>query len=286
MPVRILFTLMLLFPAPDLWAGVLVGVMGSGVAGAGPTITRSSTGKVRYDAFSSTYSDWTEVSGGHSITANYLRLNNNGGNPGAISHSITTVSKPLFVTFDTIIDRQNMSYTFIDFKTGTDRYTVFPKYNGTAIYIQKNGSNLTNVSDTTTEGSPDSYGVLIDSNGVTVYRAGTQKLTSNDTSLNNFDALQLNGSDSTVDYGGYWRKLAVMKGATITCSGLPSGYKLRVNGSGGPTATESGGTATVSCTSLQFPTSTVEVLDGSNTVKATFTSTDDVWGGDAYSYSQ
>ncbi|SFH39271.1 hypothetical protein SAMN05660649_05031 [Desulfotomaculum arcticum] len=67
----------------------------------------------------------------------------------------------------------------------------------------------------------------------------------------------------------------------ITCTGLPAGHKIRVNGL---IATETNGTAILDTTNVTFPQSTVEVLDATGNEVSTFTATDDIWGGDVFNY--
>ncbi len=76
-------------------------------------------------------------------------------------------------------------------------------------------------------------------------------------------------------------------GYTITCSGLPSGYQVQANGSATYKASESSGTATLDVGMLEWPLTSVEVLDGSNNqveqlLNITLT---DMGGGDAFAYS-
>lgn len=96
-----------------------------------------------------------------------------------------------------------------------------------------------------------------------------------------YDAVWLAGN--RVDYLE-WRS-----GYTITCTGLGSGsgYQLQANGSATYKATESSGTATLSVAVLEWPLTSVEVLDASNNQVAQITSGTlaDMGGGDAFAYA-
>jgi hypothetical protein len=83
----------------------------------------------------------------------------------------------------------------------------------------------------------------------------------------------------------HFDNVAVSSANTISCSNLPTGWKLRVAENDTYKATGSGGTATVALAGLTLPVSKVEVLDGSDVLRATYTSTNDVWGGDAYKWA-
>lgn len=65
---------------------------------------------------------------------------------------------------------------------------------------------------------------------------------------------------------------------TVTCDGLPAGWKARA---AGVTAVESGGTATVDVGAAAFPLALVEVLDASDVVRDDH-DVGDAWGGDLF----
>ncbi len=85
----------------------------------------------------------------------------------------------------------------------------------------------------------------------------------------------------------YHDNIVWMQSQIVSCTDLPSGYKLRVTGAAGSTATatESGGRADVDCSALDFPCQKLEVLDATNQVVETLLAPDDIWGGDEYSYT-
>jgi len=94
----------------------------------------------------------------------------------------------------------------------------------------------------------------------------------------------LQGFSAVVDTAhGHLDNVALMSANTITCSDLPTGWKLRVGQDDTRKATESGGTATVDLLGLALPVSKVEALDYYSAIRGTYTSAGDVWGGDAYS---
>lgn len=72
----------------------------------------------------------------------------------------------------------------------------------------------------------------------------------------------------------------------ITCIGLPAGYKLQANGSASYRATEVRGKASLDVAVLDWPLTSVEVLDPSNTqiVQLTTSTYTDMGGGDIFSY--
>jgi hypothetical protein len=81
-----------------------------------------------------------------------------------------------------------------------------------------------------------------------------------------------------------WDNYAGYKGNTVTITGLPAGYKLRVGGvtsaaavAGQPTTVDAGGTS--------FPVAQIEILDQANTVVKVYAPSDGVWGGDGYAFS-
>jgi YD repeat-containing protein len=75
----------------------------------------------------------------------------------------------------------------------------------------------------------------------------------------------------------------------ITCTGLPTGYKLEVSdGTTTASATESGGTAIVDAGAVLFPLGQVRVLDSSNQEVTKLTCADlaDMGGGDVFAYDE
>jgi hypothetical protein len=81
-----------------------------------------------------------------------------------------------------------------------------------------------------------------------------------------------------------WDSYVGYKGNTVTITGLPAGYKLRVAGVASPAAV-AGQTTTVDVGGASFPVAQIEVLDQSNTVVKVYAPSDGVWGGDLYAYS-
>lgn len=86
---------------------------------------------------------------------------------------------------------------------------------------------------------------------------------------------------STSDYHEF-DDFAVYTRNTVTMTGLPSGYKLRV---GTRAAAESGGAATVDLLEDLCPRANIEVLNANDVVIARLTPSPGVWGGDNYSYT-
>lgn len=76
---------------------------------------------------------------------------------------------------------------------------------------------------------------------------------------------------------------------TIVCTGLPTGWKLRVSdGVTTATAAESGGTATVDAGLVLFPLSAVTVLNAADVAQSAITNSTllDMGGGDVYEYGR
>jgi hypothetical protein len=76
--------------------------------------------------------------------------------------------------------------------------------------------------------------------------------------------------------------VVICSGRTITVTGVPVGYRVRVVGSVSPPA-GSGGTVTLDLFGTQLPAAQVEILDNTDAVVKVFAPTDGVWGGDRYS---
>ncbi len=77
----------------------------------------------------------------------------------------------------------------------------------------------------------------------------------------------------------YYDDVCSYRSFIVTVTNLPSGWSAR---SGGVTAAAAGGTATIDAGGLNYPFTSVEVLDASAAVVQTITPSDGVWGGDAY----
>jgi len=80
----------------------------------------------------------------------------------------------------------------------------------------------------------------------------------------------------------HFDNVSISSANAATCSNLPTGWKLRAAENNTYKATEVGGTATVDLAGLTLPTSKAEALDAADAVQASYTSTNDVWGGDAF----
>ena len=95
------------------------------------------------------------------------------------------------------------------------------------------------------------------------------------------DAVKVTYTSASDVWGG--DVLAVSDASnTITVTGLPDGWDATC---GGVTAHEVNGTATLDMEGVAFPQSTLQVRDASDAVKATFTSADDIWGGNVFAAS-
>jgi hypothetical protein len=76
----------------------------------------------------------------------------------------------------------------------------------------------------------------------------------------------------------------ICSSSTVTITGLPNGYKLRVAGIVSATAT-GGAAVSVDLVGTQLPVAQIEILDSANTVVKVFAPADGVWGGDQYTYA-
>lgn len=98
-----------------------------------------------------------------------------------------------------------------------------------------------------------------------------------------YSGMLVTGNLSTVSY------YDVRPGYKITMSGLGSGsgYKVQVNANSSYKATESAGIATLSVALLEWPLTSVEVLDASDAQVAQVTNATyaDMGGGDAFAYA-
>jgi hypothetical protein len=79
-----------------------------------------------------------------------------------------------------------------------------------------------------------------------------------------------------------WDDFSVYAGNTVTITGLPAGYKLRVGGALSAAAVSAQPT-TVDVGGVSFPVAQIEILDASGTLVKVYAPTDGVWGGDVYS---
>lgn len=76
--------------------------------------------------------------------------------------------------------------------------------------------------------------------------------------------------------------LVICAGRTVTVTGLPSGYRLRVAGLLSALAV-AGTAATLDLLGVEFPIGQIEVLDSTGAVVKSLAPPDGVWGGDRYS---
>jgi hypothetical protein len=113
----------------------------------------------------------------------------------------------------------------------------------------------------------------------------TATLVSNDTTYGG--STMYDGGLMYVGRRCYWFECRTSH--TITCTGLGSGsgYQLQANGSSSYKATESSGTATLDIGVLEWPLTSVEVLNAANAQVAQITSGTlaDMGGGDAFAYA-
>lgn len=130
-----------------------------------------------------------------------------------------------------------------------------------------------------------------------IYRDDTLLTTITDSTYSSAAAIRVMAATTTASQVIKFDDICVMDGWNVTCSGLPTGWKLRVisdvGGTAVATATESSGTATVDLTGkCAFPYYGVQVLDGSSVVQQTLApsatvsghTVSGVFGGDAYTY--
>lgn len=121
----------------------------------------------------------------------------------------------------------------------------------------------------------DSFEILCD---------GSSKLTDTDVSITSAGYVEMIANSGV---SACFKDLCICSSPDISCSKLPSGYKLKVYDRDSNTgiATESGGTATVDGRTLMYPANKVEILNGSDTVVDTYEITGDIWGGDVFEYT-
>jgi hypothetical protein len=81
-----------------------------------------------------------------------------------------------------------------------------------------------------------------------------------------------------------WDDFSAYAGNTVTITGLPASYKLRVGGALSAAAVSAQPT-TVDVGGVSFPVAQIEILDASGTLVKVYAPTDGVWGGDVYSLS-
>jgi hypothetical protein len=76
----------------------------------------------------------------------------------------------------------------------------------------------------------------------------------------------------------------ICSSSTVSITGLPNGYKLRVAGTVSAAAA-AGAAVSVDLLGTQLPVTQIEILDSANTVVKVYAPADGVWGGDQYTYS-
>lgn len=257
-----------------------------------PNISRTSTGKLLFDDFSdSTVEPWSIVSGNITIDTGRLSLLNS---PDCVvSQALASNFRPLAVQAKIQTTLGTGQILTLELRKDANNYFYFAVVTGTS----KLSRVLSGVnSDIVTWASGTAYyetarTVVFSIESDNTYRGwvdNTLRLSTTNTDLTGSLAQPRMSSSNSAGKGLKLDDYVLMQGVKITCTNLPAGYKFRVGGSGGVTATNSSGvsaTVTADCGTLTFPQSFAEVLDSSDRTLAIINLPNDIWGGDVFSCS-
>jgi hypothetical protein len=157
------------------------------------------------------------------------------------------------------------------------------------------GGSFTSLGETAWSRDSNYHSLVFQATGVSptilkVWLDGTLKFNTTDdaAALQVTDDYGIRSTANGTIYLGTFDEFGIMTDYQITCSDLPTGYKLRITDGNGNTAvaTESSGTATVDCSGLTYwPCHKAEVLNAADAVISVYLGTDDVYGGDSYAYT-
>ena len=261
-------------------------------------LQRSSTGKLVHETWYTdnlnNYGIGEEISGGTATynSDGYVTLDN--AYLQAISPDDTASDYVIEaeMSYPQVADTRSWSYIYGRYIDNYRFYELMMRRESESSFelkAKRGGSNVVTLGETSFNYNTDTwYKIKFSLNGTNLKGKIWDK------SLAEPGAWSLENTDSYLS-SGHWRfstwsdimnlgQFSIYTSTVIISTGLPAGYKLRV---GTAVATEDGtGTATVDCSHISFPQSTVEVLDGSDTIVDTFTATNDIWGGDVYEYSE
>lgn len=255
-------------------------------------LSRLSTGKLLFDDFSGTLAAWT-VTGNVAVVGGKARMTVNAGAADRLQSSFAsnvgiyiTARMKMYWTASYPSDARILSSDAADVQT--DAYELGVMNTNSAVRNSSLGKNIASVrtmlrdwgaKETTTV--ERAYAMKASGGSLQTYLDGAaQGAPVADAAFGTFDKIQVLGIVPAADAGGYveWDDIAVMKSHAITVANLPAGWKARC---AGVAAVESAGTATLDMSGVAFPQSAVEVLDGGDVVRGTFSAPTDIWGGDA-----
>jgi hypothetical protein len=121
-----------------------------------------------------------------------------------------------------------------------------------------------------------------DTGAIEIYWGDVSILTGTDDTYTS-GMLYLRGYDPTANTAHvHYDDIYICTANTIAVQGLADGWDAVC---GGEVGVASGGTATVDMLEVALPQSSIKVRDGSDVDQETFTSANDVWGGDAFQWA-
>lgn len=262
-------------------------------------ISRSSTGKIAFDDFEDgTLSPFTADATSSTLSivtdggSQRLKATRDATNAAIPNLTISpALAKPCYITY--VMRNINLnSVGHLEMYSGTSGYRFghsaeTSQHIELGKYLSGSYSEITRI-DNSMDTSDHHYCFKITSSGVFGYKDAINKNPSisstNAEVAGSFDKLRMVCSGSASGDGAYFDNIVICNDYRITCTGVPTGYQLRIGGNNTYKATASSGTATVDCSGMSFPQSLVEILDASNNVVKTLALANDVWGGDAYAY--
>jgi hypothetical protein len=276
---------------------------------AAPTISRTATGLLFKDDFNradgSPGANWVIESGSWAIVGNKLQatITRNVATWVRIAstalpdrqniHAQLTIARSNLQTYlQTIIRRTPDHLNFYTYDARASDDGTDP--NGTATYRFTNGgyARLAGGAHTVTYAAGVSYRVnpsMIGTSQRGWINGTLGALVSGDATAAN----QSNGGVALETYGqpagptsatATIDDVIICSSSTVTITGLPSGYKLRVAGIVSAAAT-GGAAVSVDLLGTQLPVAQIEILDSANTVVKVYAPADGVWGGDQYTYA-
>jgi hypothetical protein len=261
-------------------------------------LSRTSTGKVFYDDCNTT-NNWS-ASGGElpSISSGRLRLGKTATGYVRAIASFPMTSRTLYVTWKGQMSIGNpamnnlMTRFYIHNNDFTNHYNrelgIGAAGGNSDVYKRVNNVDTRLIDDMQQEDQNNNvYALKYQSGGnIESYVGGVRRGSAvNDNTFTTFSRIEILGNGLLASDSAYFDDIAISTDYRISCTGIPSGSKLRVAGNNSYLTTSTGGTTIVDCSGIGFPQSLVEVLDSNNNVIATITLTADIYGGDVFAYS-
>lgn len=249
---------------------------------------------------------WTVGSGTAAVSGGAIRVGS--GAYGLVNAAPSSLANSDYVSWRAKLPNTDSSTYLTTYlsQTGTSNWYYARVYGDGKYIISKKVSGTATdlfISAAGVIGTPNSYhnyALAWTSSGLSFYMDDALVKTVSDTSLSSLSTPQLFLEANPVGASTYVEvdDVAVMDSWNVTCSGLPTGYKLRVisdaGGTAVATATESSGTATVDLTGKTgaFPYYGVQVLTAASSVVTTLNPSATVsghtatgtFGGDTYTY--